>query len=179
MHVFTIVPCFLITSYKQQHLSLFKMMVYSTRYQGKDNFTQKKHLSLKLKMRKNVGSLNIFCITRFSSHHIVDKTWKMILLIKFILYSLYQCILVCNIHCACYRKSVIEGRRNCLHLRVLQRLELHRYQKLRDKFLKKGDPHYDQGRAILLQLYEERKNTYYKGKESQKDFQVFKVNYPI
>lgn len=42
MHVFTIVPCFLITSYKQQHLSLFKMMVYSTRYQGKDNFTQKK-----------------------------------------------------------------------------------------------------------------------------------------
>lgn len=72
MQVFRIVPCILITSYKQQHLSLFKMMVYSTRYQGKDNFT-KKHLPLKLKMRKNVGSLNIFCITRLSSHHTVDK----------------------------------------------------------------------------------------------------------
>lgn len=87
--------------------------------------------------------------------------------------------MVCNIHYACYRKSAIEGRKNCLHLRVLQRLELHRYQKLSGKFLKKGDPHYDQGRTALLQLYEERKNTYCKGKESQKDFKVFKVNYPI
>lgn len=152
MHVFKIVPCPLIILYKQKCLSILKMMVYSTGCQGKLHWRyQNNHLPLMLKMRKNVGSLNISASLDFHLNILLAKceNW-------FYWWILSSTSVIRNIHYACYIKAAMKEERIVFTFRTPQRLELHRYQKLIGKFWKEGNPYYNQGKADLPQLHKDK-----------------------